>query len=168
MQLSSRISFTYTQVMDAFQQTGMMRVYHRPIKRFACLLVLVLPWGLGVLPAQALDLRYRCQEAQEVVFGAAREAVQEMTAWRSIRIVEPKRTIRAVVPSWRNLRVPVWIQILPVAEKESNGRTELHVRWEQGMAPLNYPDLFPFFEAFWKKHDQLGLHCIRAETGIGL
>ena len=91
-----------------------------------------------------------------------------MPQWRSVRIVEDQRTVKAMVKNLRNYAVPVVIQVQVKSQKDANDIVEVHVLWEQTMDPVNYPDMFPFIDTFWEQQKALGLNCVDAGTDVGL
>ena len=143
----------------------MMRKF--ALRLLTALLLLTAYVGIPTGSASALDVSYRCKAEAGNVFVVAKETVWEMSAWRSIRIVDHERTIKAVVRNWRNFAVPVWIQVRASLSGASDEGTEVHLLWEQGMEPLNYPDVIPFLEAFGERQKTLGLECIGTGTDIG-
>lgn len=124
--------------------------------------------ALGPNPALGLDVSYECHAAPDSVFHGASVAVNEMTDWRSIRMMDRERTIKAVVRNWRNFGVPIWIQVRPSNLENPTDQSELHLLWEQAMEPLNYPDLYPFLTTFERQQQTLGLNCVWTGTNIGL
>ena len=136
------------------------------LRRVVPLLLVTL--ALSPTPARALDLGYACRADADAVFGVASEAAQVMPHWRSIRVVDRDRTVKAVVRGWRNIAVPVWIQVRASRPGESDAQSELHVLWEQSMEPLNDPDLTPFFERFDERQRAQGLDCVGIGTDVGL
>ena len=124
--------------------------------------------GLSMSPAHALDVGYACQADANTVFEVATSAAQDMPWWRSVRVVDRERTIRAVVRGWRNIAVPIWIQVSAPTPGESDAQSELHVMWEQSMEPLNYPDLISFMETFGERQQTEGLDCTGMGTDVGL
>lgn len=124
----------------------------------------------SVFPASALamDIGLRCQAPPDAVFDAATKTVREMRDWRSVRIVSQQRTIKGVVRNWRSFVVPLWIQIRPRRLASGAQGSELHILWEQRMAPLSYPEVFVFMEAFGAWQKSRGLDCRATGTDIGL
>ena len=119
-------------------------------------------WGVSL----AMNLGVRCQADPDFVFLAVKIAAQAMPQWRSVRIIEDKRVVKAVVLNQRNFGVPILIQVQP--QDEPHGSVEVHVYWEQTMDPVNYPDLLVFMDAFWEQQKASGLNCIDAGTDVGL
>lgn len=131
-------------------------------------MVIALIVGEWSISAHASTLEYRCRAMPDAVFQKARETVQEMDRWPWAKIIESERTIKTFVRNWRNFGIPVWIQVHALeAEKDSN-QTELDIKWEQTLDPLNYPDLFDFLEAFDDGQRKEKLGCYRSGTDIGL
>lgn len=118
--------------------------------------------ALAPSSAEAQEVAYACGADADAVFGVTREAAEAMPDWRSLRVVDRDRTVRAVVRGRRNIAVPVWLQV-----RESEARSELHVMWEQSMEPLNYPDLIPFLDVFDERQEARGLACVPIGTDIG-
>jgi hypothetical protein len=139
----------------------------RRLHRVGTLVGLILVVPLAKSPALALDVGYRCEATPAAVFRLATQTAQAMPAWRSVRILHTQWTIKAVVRNWRNLGVPMWIQVHPAAESTSNGQSELHLLWEQSMEPLNAPDLNTFVAVFGREQRALGLGCSWTGTEIG-
>ncbi len=140
----------------------------RPFGLVSVILLSFLLGGLGATPVLALDLTYRCRADPDTVFRVVSQIAKGMTDWRSLHTTKSQRTMRAVVRNWRNFSVPVWVEVRPVAEEDPGMVTELHVLWEQGMEPLNYPDLNPFITVFVRQQDTLELGCKRTGIDVGL
>ena len=125
--------------------------------------------GLGFSdPAAAMDLIAACESSPDEVFPAVRESVKEMSRWRSIRVVEKEHAVKAMVFNLRNYPVPVVIQVQPLNLEDSRKGSQIHIRWEQTMDPVNYPDMFQFLDAFWAQQKALGLNCVDGGTDVGL
>lgn len=118
--------------------------------------------------ALAMDIGLRCQAPPDAVFDAATETVREMLDWRSVRVVDQQRTIKAVVRNRRSFGLPIWIQIRPRMHASGAQGSELHILWEQRMDPLSYPDVILFMDAFGERQKSLGLDCRATWTDIGL
>ena len=73
-----------------------------------------------------------------------------MPQWRSFRVVEEQRAVKAMVKNLRNYPVPVVIQVQTMSQEGAKDIAEVHVRWEQTMDPVNYPDMFDFIAMFWE------------------
>ena len=116
----------------------------------------------------AMNLGVRCHADPNSVFQAVWESAQAMPQWRSVRILEQHRTVKAMVRNWRNYAVPVVIQVQTKPQKDSKDIVEVHVLWEQTMDPVNYPDMIPFMETFWEHQKLLSLNCADNGTDIGL
>lgn len=130
--------------------------------------LVLLTAALNPAPAQALDLGYACRADADRVFVLVHETVRDMTRWRAVRVDARERTIKAVLRGWRNIALPVWIQVREAQPDVSGAQSELHVMWEQAMEPLNYPDLISFTERFEERQRTLGLDCADLGTDIGL
>ena len=116
----------------------------------------------------AMDLIARCQADPDSVFHAVRESAQAMPQWRSFRVVEDQRAVKAMVKNLRNYPVPVVIQVQTLSQESAKDIVEVHVRWEQTMDPVNYPDMFDFIDTFWEQQKVLGLNCVDGGTDVGL
>ena len=116
----------------------------------------------------AMDLIARCQADPDKVFHAVRESAAAMPQWRSFRVVEDQRAVKAMVKNLRNYPVPVVIQVQTMSQEGAEDIAEVHVRWEQTMDPVNYPDMFDFIDLFWEQQKVLGLNCVDAGTDVGL
>ena len=140
----------------------------RQVQLITAFSLLLLTAAMSMTPVHALDIGYACQADANAVFHVATEAAQDMPHWRSIRVVDRERIVRAVVRSWRNIAVPIWIQVRVPTPGESDAQSELHVMWEQSMEPLNYPDLISFMETFGERQQTEGLDCTSIGTDVGL
>ena len=118
--------------------------------------------------ALAMDLIARCQADPDAVFHAVRESAAAMPQWRSFRVVEDQRAVKAMVKNLRNYPVPVVIQVQTISQDGVKDIVEVHVRWEQTMDPVNYPDMFDFIDTFWDQQKVLGLNCVDGGTDVGL
>jgi hypothetical protein len=116
----------------------------------------------------AMNLGVRCHADPDSVFQAVRESAQAMTQWRSVRVVEGQRAVKAMVLNRRNYGVPVVIQVQTKSQEDSKDVVEVHVFWEQTMDPVNYPDMILFMDTFWEKQKALSLKCVDGGTDIGL
>jgi len=116
----------------------------------------------------AMNLGVRCHAHPDSIFQAVRESVQAMSQWRSVRIIESQRAVKAIVLNWRNYAVPVVIQVQTKPQEDSKDVVEVHVLWEQTMDPVNYPDMILFTDTFWERQKALKLNCIDAGTDVGL
>jgi hypothetical protein len=85
-----------------------------------------------------------------------------MKNWRSVDIIEPKLTIKAVVPNMRTFPTPIWIQVHP-----QDSGSELRLSYEQSMRPLSAPDLRDFNKVFEQKQIDKHLGCTSRGTDIG-
>jgi hypothetical protein len=145
-----------------------------PALRIPRLKSFITPFVIGVFgpillgQALAMNLGVRCQADPDSVFQAVRESAQAMPHWRSIRVVEGQRAVKAMVLNWRNYAVPVVIQVQSNLQDDSKDIVEVHVLWEQTMDPVNYPDLTLFMETFWETQELLKLNCVDHGTDVGL
>lgn len=133
--------------------------------------ILLMPGILATVfssPSVALDLGVRCQANPDSVFQVVREAALAMPQWRSIRVVEGQRAVKAIVLNLKNYGVPVVIQVQSNSEDGTNRTSEVHMFWEQTMDPVNYPDVLLFMDSFWERQKALGLNCINTGTDVGL
>jgi hypothetical protein len=121
-----------------------------------------------LVEALAMNLGVRCHADPDSVFQAVRESAQAMPQWRSVRIVEGHRAVKAIVLNWRNYGVPVLIQVQTKGQEDSRDIVEVHMLWEQTMDPVNYPDVLLFMDTFWEQQKALELNCIDAGTDVGL
>lgn len=118
--------------------------------------------------ALGMNLGVQCPADPETVFQAVKETAQAMPQWRSIRIVEGQRAVKAMVLNWRNYAVPVVIQVQAKSQEDAKDVVEIHVEWEQTMDPINYPDVTLFKDTFWEQQKAFGLNCVDAGTDVGL
>ena len=143
--------------------------YQFPLR--SCSKSLLLTLLIGAIfsgEALAMDLIAQCQADPDKVFHAVRESAQAMPQWRSFRVVKDQRAVKAMVKNLRNYPVPVVIQVQTKSLKDSQEIAEVHVRWEQTMDPVNYPDMFDFIDTFWEQQKVLGLNCVDGGTDVGL
>ncbi len=118
--------------------------------------------------ALGMNLGVRCQADPDMVFQAVRESAQAMPQWKSIRVVEDQRAVKAMVKNLRNYSVPVVIQVQTKSQEDAKDIVEVHVLWEQTMDPVNYPDVTLFMDTFWEEQKALELNCVDDGTDVGL